>query len=384
MAPRQLTTAAHARRVLFAPVPVAPTKPLTLSHVKGLLWSDVMHRATRLPHHVDLHYSWSVGVLNAQTLGFWDHLDRTRPGADFSTCDEEEVGALYVAYQRDRAPRDRLDPAVRRAAEAGGPPQPAGARILDLWGVRLRELGIADPGLRTGARPPLSLDQLVALLADLGLCVDHRRWNGPVYLDGTCGWLTLRLLVGADGTANYLAWLLRDLIPHLRAYNDLVLACDRDSLPRLRPAAAPPGQARRPSPPRRPRPGAHQRRPRPGPLVAARRLAGADRRGAGRAPSGPGGARRVPARAAPVLCRDAGPRRPAAAPRRAAEPLHGPGRTRAQGPVRPPGSGRHRRPAAARHARPHPYVDPYRLTTALLAQARRGGADGRLLNEVYV
>ncbi|MEU2225598.1 hypothetical protein [Streptomyces sp. NPDC018347] len=46
------TAAPHAepdtgRRVLLAPITVTPSKPLTPSHLKGLLWTDVMHRATR-------------------------------------------------------------------------------------------------------------------------------------------------------------------------------------------------------------------------------------------------------------------------------------------------------------------------------------------------
>ncbi|MEU2064753.1 hypothetical protein [Streptomyces sp. NPDC013455] len=383
MALRQLTTAAHARRVLFAPVPVAPTKPLTLSHVKGLLWSDVMHRATGQLHHVDLHYSWSVGVLNAQTLGFWDHLDRTRPGADFSRCDEEEIGALYVEYQRGRSSGDRLDPAVRRAAEAGGPPHPAGARILDLWGVRLRELGIADPGLRTRARPPLSLDQLVALLADLGLCVDHRRWNGPVYLDGTRGGLPLRLLVGADGTANYLAWLLRDLIPHLRAYDDFVLTCDRDTLPDhvlLRHVLGRLGARVHLVALGRVRTGGA-----PGPVPSSRHGGWQGLTAAALAERhldrvGPD-AYRLGLRLYFVAMLGRGDRQPYRAEllnrcmERAARVLKG-----QSSPPDPADTAALLR----RHARPHPYVDPYRLTTALLGRSRRGGADGHLLNEVYL
>ncbi|QEU97234.1 hypothetical protein [Streptomyces kanamyceticus] len=233
------TPAAPARRrVLFAPVPIAPTKPLTLSHVKGLLWSDVLHRATGLLHDADQLHSWTVAVANAQTLGFWAHLDRTRPGADYTALDEEAIGHLYVAYQRgaasghvDAAPDDLTATARRYAA---GGLHPASARVYDLWALRHAELGIPDPGLRTHRRPPLALDPLIETLERHGLCVDHRPLRGPAYLDGTAGGVPLRQLVSAEGHPNYLAGLLRELVPLIGAYDSFVLVCDEDSAPDYR------------------------------------------------------------------------------------------------------------------------------------------------------
>lgn len=370
--PKPPLAAGHARRVLFAPVPVAPTKPLTLSHVKGLLWSDLVHRATGLLHHVDLLHSWTVGVRNAQTLGFWNHLDRTRPGADYSTCDEEEIGALYVEYQRTRTAGD--------VSASDGALHPAGARILELWATRLRDMGIAEGGLRTPTEPPIGLDGLVAMLVDLRLAVDHRRWGGPVHLDATRAGMPLRLLVAADGTANYLASVLRELVPRVRAYDDVVLACDRDSLPDyivvrhvLERLGARVG------------------------LIGLGRVRTAGTRG--RIPSSRHGgwqgltaadlAERYLDRVGPAVYRlglrlyftgtlghgDGRPHRPDLLDRcmgRAARVL------KEQGPRADTAD------ALRAHARPHAYVDPYRLTTALLAQHRKAGADSNLLDEVYL
>lgn len=48
--------AAHPR-VLLAPITVTPSKPLTPSHLKGLLWTDVMYRATAQLAEVTYRYS---------------------------------------------------------------------------------------------------------------------------------------------------------------------------------------------------------------------------------------------------------------------------------------------------------------------------------------
>ena len=55
-------------RVLIAPVTVSPTKALTPSHIKGLLWVDVMHRATALVADVTYRYSNTTFNTTRQTL----------------------------------------------------------------------------------------------------------------------------------------------------------------------------------------------------------------------------------------------------------------------------------------------------------------------------
>jgi hypothetical protein len=62
---------ADRRRVLLAPVTVTPTKPLTPSHLKGLLWTDVMYRATAAVADVTYRYSHTTYNQTEQTLGFW-------------------------------------------------------------------------------------------------------------------------------------------------------------------------------------------------------------------------------------------------------------------------------------------------------------------------
>ncbi|MGA4844621.1 hypothetical protein [Streptomyces sp. G45] len=378
------------RRVLFAPVPVSPTKPLTFSHVKGLLWSDVLFRATALLHKTDFLWSWTVGVANAQTHGFWAHLDATRPGMDFSGLDEEDIGLLYVDYQRQRRERGGPPPEVG----APGALHPAGARVLELWAERWGELGIPDPGLRVRTPPPMSFDALVEVLSGYGLCLDHRPFDGPVYLDGTAHGFPLRRLAGAGGgSGNYLAGLLRELVPLVDAYDDVVLAFDRESLPDyvlVRHVLA--------------RLGARVS------LVGVGRV----RTGGGRPVSSRYGGWRGHTAAAlagryldvvgprvyrlgvrlyfiavlgqgdrEVFREELVGRCMARAARLLAAADAGAGLDPG-GPAPPPPAD-DPAPLLPRHARPHPHVDPYRLTTALLSRNRvPASRAAALLEEVYV
>ncbi len=218
--------------MLFAPVPITPTKPLTPSHIKGLLWADVISRATAVLADVDHLHSHTVAVANAQTLGFWAHLDAHHPGLDFSGLDEEHIGSLYVEFQRRRDGGAFGDlSAYHEAVARDGWLHPASSRVLDLWTRRWAELGMRDPGLTARRPPPATADEVLDLLARRGLCIDHRPSGGPVYLDATRHGLPLRQIMSAGRHANYLLGLLRELAPLVGSYDSVVLACDREAVP---------------------------------------------------------------------------------------------------------------------------------------------------------
>jgi hypothetical protein len=211
------------RRILLAPVTVSPTKPLTPSHLKVLLSMDVLHRATATFADVTHVYDPLAHAGSRQVSGFWEYLDRHHPGMDFSACGEEEIGDLYGAFQRaERVPFAVLEPVVRRA-EAGWT-HPATARLLDLWAGHYRTLGMLVPPPGRAARMPDGA--LIDLLARHDLCVDGRPFGAPAYLDATAAGLPLRVLVGADGHANYLMSTLRELVPLIAEHDHVVLAHD--------------------------------------------------------------------------------------------------------------------------------------------------------------
>ncbi|MFC8451554.1 hypothetical protein [Kitasatospora sp. NPDC057223] len=220
------TAAPRTRRVLLAPITVTPSKPLTPSHLKGLLWTDVMYRATQPLAHVTYRYSHTTYHPTEQTLGFWEYLDRTQGDTDYADLSEEQIGAHYVAFraETDRPPAHHLQP-YHDAVEQGWV-HPASARILRLWAGHYRSLGLHDPGLQAHQPPGLALDEAFATLRAHGMCLDQRPFGGPVHLDLTRHGLPLRQIVTRDGRPNYLACALRELIPLARDFDEIVLLYD--------------------------------------------------------------------------------------------------------------------------------------------------------------
>ena len=219
-------------RVLLAPVTITPAKPLTPSHLKGLLWTDVMYRATGMIADVTYRCSHTTYHPCEQTVGFWEYLDTTVGDTDYAGCSEEEIGELYVRYRASgrRAPfaahRSYVD-----AIDRHGWVHPASARILELWGGQYARLGLHDPGLTEHQPPGMTLDEVIDRLCAADLAVDLRAHGGPVYLDATRHGLPLRQIVAADGRPNYLACALRELVPMVGDYDEVVLLYDLELEP---------------------------------------------------------------------------------------------------------------------------------------------------------
>ncbi|MGX7827334.1 hypothetical protein ACTG9Q_19830 [Actinokineospora sp. 24-640] len=216
-------------KVLLAPVTVTPTKPLTPSHVKGLLWVDVMYRATGLCADVDYQYSLTTYNATSQTLGFWEYLDREHPDLDYADVAESDIGALYVRYQAEdtRAEFAALRPYLR-AVESSGWVHPASARLVALWREHYASLGMHDPGLAEFRPPPLEQEDVLDRLRGRGLCLDSRDGGGAVYLDCTRFGLPLRQIATPAAQPNYLLLALRELVPQAERYDEIVLIHDRE------------------------------------------------------------------------------------------------------------------------------------------------------------
>ncbi|MEU6094324.1 hypothetical protein [Streptomyces sp. NPDC047079] len=217
------------RRVLLAPITVTPSKPLTPSHLKGLLWTDVMFRATAQLADVTYRYSPTVYHLTEQTLGFWEFLDRTEGDVDYGALSEGEIGDLYVRFRAEGTPPSARD--LRPYAEAvehAGFVHPASLRVLQLWSGHYERLGLHDPGLLAVRPPGFELEEMIEDVVAAGLGLDQRNEGGPVYLDTTRFGLPLRQIVTADGRPNYLACALRELLPLAPRYDEVVMLYDRE------------------------------------------------------------------------------------------------------------------------------------------------------------
>ncbi|MDI5961345.1 hypothetical protein [Streptantibioticus silvisoli] len=222
-------------KVLLAPITVTPSKPLTPSHLKGLFWADVLHRATGHLAEVTYRYSHTTYHRTEQVLGFWEFLDRTEGDTDYHDATETEIGELYVRY---RAQEDRPGAAALRpyaeAVEESGWVHPASERVLRLWSGHYERLGLYDPGLREHQPPGLGLEEMIDRLVAAGCGLDQRRWGGSVHLDLTRWGLPLRQIVTPDGRPNYLACALRELLVLAPRHDEVVFLYDRELAPDYR------------------------------------------------------------------------------------------------------------------------------------------------------
>ncbi|WP_067497440.1 hypothetical protein [Actinoplanes sp. TFC3] len=213
--------------LFVVPVTITPTKPLTPTHVKGLLWTDILVRATARILPVTLVWNPRMANLTTQTTAFWHYLDASEPGTNWSQATEGEIGLRYVRFHAEGQPPHprELDPYFERV-EREGWIHPAARRLLELWTAQLNHLGVTDPGL-TAVRPlACGEDELLDRLREHDLLVDHARYGGPVYLDGPRWGLPLRQVVGADAHANYLVPILRDLLPAIQPGRTFLLLYD--------------------------------------------------------------------------------------------------------------------------------------------------------------
>jgi hypothetical protein len=225
---------------LYAPVGITPTKPLTPSHLKGVLLLDFLQRFEGLFTPGAIWHNRRPWDISLQTIRFWDYLDREHGDVDFSVMGEGEIGALYIDCHRN----SELPPADRIAAyasriETDGYVHPASGRILALWGEVFATLGLSRDALFHSA--PFGLDQesVFSRLDAHDMVLDQRRFGGGVYLDLTDEGRPLRLLVSEHGLSNYILAILRDLLqraPHhgcICLYHDSGIERDYETLMRV-------------------------------------------------------------------------------------------------------------------------------------------------------
>lgn len=217
-------------KLLLAPIVITPTKALTPSHVKGLLWLDVLNRSTS--QVCDVTYTWNLRPYNvtAQTLEYWEYLDRTLgSGVDYSSWTELELSKPYVTMHasNDRGAFAALSPYLE-AVESDGYVHPASRRLLEIWEGHLGRLKVEDRGLWRNDPPGLSTREVIEALEERSLCIDHRRYGGPLLLDVTNEGLPLRQAITPDGHANYLVCVLRELLPQIDAHDRVLLVHDKE------------------------------------------------------------------------------------------------------------------------------------------------------------
>lgn len=214
-------------RVLYlAPIAVTPTKPLTPTHLKGLLSVDLLERATRRVRPVVYEVNRTPCDLSCQTLDFWSWLE-AEPRAAVADLDDVGIGQLYVGYHRSTAAKPPATAELIARVERGYI-HPVSKRLLDIWKAQYALLGLRDPGLDTARPLETTRTEVYAVLQRNGWLLDQRAFGGPTYLDLTDQGLPLRPLVDPLGRDNYLLSLLRELLARAAGTEDVALLCDKE------------------------------------------------------------------------------------------------------------------------------------------------------------
>jgi hypothetical protein len=212
----------------LAPILITPTKPLTPSHLKGLLWFDVLLRATRSVRPVVYDFNRTTYDITWQTLEFWDWLLRAEPDFGRDDVDDVALGRRYVGFHLAGRPRDLASMRRLREQVEGGWVHPASERLLGHWRRHYALLGIEDPDLLRTRPLPLTACEALARLAAEGLLLDARPLGGAAYLDLTDDGLPLRTLVDVDGLDNHLLCTLREFAGAGRNLGPIALLCDAE------------------------------------------------------------------------------------------------------------------------------------------------------------
>ncbi|WP_433017872.1 hypothetical protein [Kribbella sp. CA-294648] len=177
---------------LLAPVTVTPTMPLLPTHVKELLWVDVLHRSRRLVCDVTFHWNARLPNRTGRTVHFWEYLDRHFSQFDYAALSDADIGDLDVQFHADPAPQSyaAVRPYMERV-ENDGWIHPASRRMLDGREVLL----VHDDGLTADyALLDRVLTALGATVSRLSLC--RVPINGATQSSRRGGWdgVTLRIL----------------------------------------------------------------------------------------------------------------------------------------------------------------------------------------------
>lgn len=212
---------------LYAPVGITPTKPLTPSHLKGLLFFDCIRRLESLLGTGVVWHNRRPWDISLQTLRFWAYLDATAPGQDYTLLSEADIGLRYMqCFQSDTVPQQPVLERYIQRIESEGYVHPSSVRVLDLWRGVFDVLGL-DGAALVCSEPFLESQQgVLDRLAGLGLLLDQRSCGGAVFLDLTDQGQALRSLVSEQGLPNYLMAILRDIWARAADHTEICLYHD--------------------------------------------------------------------------------------------------------------------------------------------------------------
>tara|TARA_R110002073_G_scaffold45053_2_gene124647 strand:+ start:65200 stop:66303 length:1104 start_codon:yes stop_codon:yes gene_type:complete len=214
-------------KVLYAPVGITPTKPLTASHLRGVLLVDAMQKIRSRIDDVTVWHNRRPWDISLQTTQFWGYLDTHFPDHDYSSETDISLGMKYVRASAAsfEASAEMLQ-GYTSGVDSSGYLHPSAQRMLTIWRDVFSSISV-DPDIITRSDAfEDSAENVMGRLDKLGILLDQRGQGGCGYIDLTDEGLPLRKIVDADGSANYIVAILRDIWMRAQSFDKTFLVYD--------------------------------------------------------------------------------------------------------------------------------------------------------------
>jgi hypothetical protein len=211
----------------YFPIGITPTKPLTPTHVKGLLHFDALTRLHRIIEPIGVAHNRRVWDMSLQTARFWTYLDLHHGQLDFDALSESQIGQLYARFSREGTdvPVAALEAMIAKV-ESEGYVHPSARCVLQSWVRHLQRIGL-DTGLLTESHAlDISVQGILCKLSTFGDLVDQREFGGGVLWTAWTGHRATRTLISELGLPNYVVALLRQAHDLAQSYNTVHLFYD--------------------------------------------------------------------------------------------------------------------------------------------------------------
>ena len=193
----------------------SPLESLTNTTVKGLLWADLIQKSTST---VRACVAACPQVVSPETLGFWHYLDASSGHQPYSTLTSGSIHALESRFRAFPRQPSYEQLAHRAGSACSGALPPVAQRNLHLLAETCELLGISVP-----AGPVVApVEEVISRLVKHDLIQDDRNAGGPVWLDAQSWGKSLTPLMSVTGAPTYLAQVLQAVIPFVDAHEDMV------------------------------------------------------------------------------------------------------------------------------------------------------------------
>lgn len=215
-------------RYVIYPIHIAPTKPLTPTHVRHLLYVDCLYRGLKAKG-IEVCYPYNRLRMDVtpQVLKLAQYIE----SKGLPVTNAEEVGQAYVTMTTENygISQGRITE-MRKELEQSLTGHSYYHAILPEWEEQHKLLRMHNPGLKKAKSFDLSIEQVIEQLKGISLILDSRKQGENVYLDLTDEGVKLRQFCSSDLLDyNYLGTMLRELLA-LRKTGDVFVFVFDDEL----------------------------------------------------------------------------------------------------------------------------------------------------------